>query len=109
MKKNLTRVVPVLLGGAALSTFLSLPALADTSAENRCAPRDLIVTSLAMDYGETHVGSGFQGTQQILEVFASDDKGTWTIIVTETNGVACIISAGTDWHERSMLPVGVPG
>ena len=33
-------------------------------------------------------------------------KGTWTVLVTDTSGTACITASGEDWQE---LPVTVAG
>ncbi|MEL6914420.1 MAG: hypothetical protein AAFP13_07945 [Pseudomonadota bacterium] len=109
MKKTLSRALPGLLFTLAVSTLSASQGAAQYADGQKCAPRDAIVSALALDYDERPVGSGFQGSKQILEVFVSDDDKTWTIIVTATNGVSCILGAGTDWHARSMLPVGVPG
>ena len=34
----------------------------------------------------------------VMEVFASDDTGTWTITVTLPNGLTCLIAAGESFE-----------
>ena len=34
----------------------------------------------------------------VIEVYASP-KVTWTMVITQQNGVSCLIDAGQDWEE----------
>ncbi len=34
----------------------------------------------------------------MLEVFVSD-SGTWTVVVTDPEGVSCVLAAGQSWEE----------
>ncbi len=73
-----------------------------------CAPRDRVVERLATGYGETRqsIGLGAQGA--VVEVFASDDTGTWTITVTMPNGMTCLIASGQSFEElaEALPPKG---
>lgn len=71
-----------------------------------CAPRDQVIERLMGKYGEAPQALGIAANNSVLEVFASEDTGTWTITVTMANGVTCLIASG-DAFER--LPgVGLP-
>jgi hypothetical protein len=63
-----------------------------------CAPRDTVIDRLATGYGETRqsIGLGSQGS--VVEVFASDDTGSWTITVTLPNGLTCLIASGQSFE-----------
>ena len=82
---------PVTLGGLLAASFICLPALA---AANACAPREIVVDRLASTYGETRQSIGLGPNNQMIEVFASDATGTWTITVTRATGVTCLIASG---------------
>ena len=47
-----------------------------------CAPREMVVDRLASKYGETRQSMGLGANNAVVEVFASDTSGSWTIIVT---------------------------
>ncbi|WP_170365383.1 hypothetical protein [Ruegeria arenilitoris] len=59
-----------------------------------CAPRPDVLQRLAETYGETRRGIGMARQGTVMEVFASDETGTWTITVTLPNGLTCLIAAG---------------
>jgi len=77
------------------------------SAQNRnCGPRDAVLGRLADGYGETRQSMGLGANNQVIEVFASDDTGTWTITVTLPNGVTCLVASGQAFEELvEALPV----
>lgn len=59
-----------------------------------CGPRPDVLQRLAETYGETRRGIGMARQGTVMEVFASDDTGTWTITVTLPNGLTCLVAAG---------------
>ena len=67
------------------------------SARN-CAPRDVVVERLAEHYGETRQSFGLGGNNTVIEVFASTETGTWTITVTQANGVTCLVASGQSYE-----------
>lgn len=80
-----TSSVALLLGTAA-------PAAAQMS--RNCADRERVVTRLAEAFGETRQSIGLGTNNQVMEVYASLETGTWTITVTMPNGMTCLIAAG---------------
>ena len=92
------------LTGIILAGTLSLLALVLTttavSATGRsiCAERSDLVDRLSRTYQEKRHGLGITSAGQgTLEFFASP-KGSWTIIVTTTEGETCILATGHSWH-----------
>ena len=63
-----------------------------------CAERTLIVERLSEKYGETRQSAGLNQNNGMVEVFASDTTGTWTILVTMPNGMSCLMAAGKAWQ-----------
>ncbi|SNR46755.1 hypothetical protein [Puniceibacterium sediminis] len=87
MKRSMNAV----LTGAVLALNVAGPALAQG---NNCAPREKVVDRLASKYGETRQSIGLGTDNAVVEVFASDDTGTWTITVTRTDGMTCLVASG---------------
>ena len=63
-------------------------------AQQNCAPREMVVDRLASRYGESRVSMGLGANNAVIEVFASDDTGTWTITVTTVQGMTCLVASG---------------
>lgn len=59
-----------------------------------CAPRSDVVNRLAETYGETRRGIGIARQGAVMEVFASDRTGSWTITVTLPDGMTCLLASG---------------
>jgi hypothetical protein len=91
---------------AALATL----ALAGTAAAqgNICGEREVIVQRLQEKYSETRQAMGLQQNNGVVEIFASSESGTWTILVTLPNGTTCLVAAGEAWDGNAEL-AAVPG
>jgi len=64
---------------------------------NACVPHDVAIDQLSKVFNEKVVGLGLGKNQQsVVELFVSS-KGSWTILVTLTNGMSCIAAAGNNW------------
>jgi hypothetical protein len=97
---------------ARLAVFCVLGATTPPAeAESRrtaCADRATVVQRLEERYGETLQSLGLHQDDGVLEVYASDATGTWTILITRTDGVACLVAAGQMW-EGNAAPLDAPG
>lgn len=78
-------------------------------AQTNCAARDLVVDRLEGKYGENFSGGGIRNETSIYEVWMSEEKGTWTILMTRADGLSCIVASGTDWRPGLKVPAGIPG
>lgn len=74
-----------------------------------CADRDTVTKTLEKKFGESPVGAGLDGDTELYEVWQSDDGGSWTILVTTSEGLTCIMASGTDWRNALPTPPGVKG
>jgi hypothetical protein len=103
MKKCTLTISALVLGMAATA-----PPFAQ--AQMACGTRDSVVESLGKKYGEVRRGGGLTGSTAIFEIWASEATGTWTILKTTPNGMACIMAVGEGWHDdaRNVSPAGSP-
>ncbi len=60
----------------------------------QCAPRAEVVQRLAEVYGETRQSIGLAQQGAVMELFASDTAGSWTITETLPNGLTCLVASG---------------
>ena len=88
-------VFTMTLGFAALA-LAAREAGAQTS--RNCAPRDVVVERLASGYGETRQSMGLGANNAVVEVFASEETGTWTITVTLPTGLTCLVASGQSFE-----------
>lgn len=76
-----------------------------------CLPRSALVQSLESTHGEHLTGGGLQNAAHLIEVWSSDQTGSFTVFVTRSDGVACIVATGQNWHNTVQIeaPDGVAG
>ncbi|MEJ6390694.1 hypothetical protein [Gymnodinialimonas ulvae] len=91
------RIVPI--GFATMALLLAGSVAAQTML---CGQREMVVDELTGRYGEEVRGMGLAHQNRIVEVFVSEETGTWTITVTSPNGTTCLMAAGQ--HFATMAP-----
>ncbi|MFD1195619.1 hypothetical protein ACFQ3C_13175 [Seohaeicola saemankumensis] len=91
----------VVLLTLALATMA--PAADPRNAAN-CAPRDKVVERLAGTYGETRRSIGLGANNALIEVYASDDSGSWTITETLPSGLTCLVASGQAFETLADTP-----
>lgn len=67
-----------------------------------CAERDSVVKQLKNKYDERLTVGGLQNgeeTQSVVEIWSSDETGTFTVLLTHATGITCVMAAGTDFFE----------
>lgn len=80
-----------------------------------CAMRTQVVERLQRDYAERLTGGGLndaEAGEAVIEIWASPETGSFTVILTGADGVSCILATGTDWFEtRDVMPepAGIEG
>ncbi len=92
---------------AALLSTLPLPALAQEQVEATvpCAPFEIAERFHAEKLGETRVAQGLsEDGSQILMIFAAPDGASWSVVVVNHDGVACLRAHGSDWQLRHDVP-----
>ena len=89
-------------GGVILATQIAFSA-------PQCDTRDRVTALLAERYGETRRALGLAGEAAVMELFASDASGTWTITVTLPDGQTCLMASGSDFQAlEEELPASGP-
>lgn len=58
-----------------------------------------IAKVLSKKYGESPVAFGVQSNGNLLQVYASKDGRTWSVVVTSPSGTSCIVAAGENWEK----------
>lgn len=92
----------------ALSTCSgTVPAYAQV-AQEQCAPRERVVEHLAQKYGESLQSLGLAANNAVMEIYASEATGSWTITVTLPTGLTCLVASGEGYTEVNG-PLPVPG
>ena len=69
------------------------------SQTRNCGAREAVVQRLSETYGETRQSIGLGPDNRVVEVFASEETGTWTITVTTPNGVTCLVASGQAYEK----------
>lgn len=62
-----------------------------------------IAKQLSSRYEEAPVAFGLQSNGNLLQVYASEEKSTWTVVSTTPNGMSCIVAAGKRWESLPHL------
>ncbi|MDP1667455.1 hypothetical protein [Phaeovulum sp.] len=69
-----------------------------------CGPRAQVLAELAMRYGESRRAAGLASNQALVELFASEETGSWTITLTLASGLTCLLVAGEAYEALSVIP-----
>ena len=89
------KIIPLLaLAGALMISNTSFAQV--TQQAMVCKPYKTITSQLIKQYKETRTVMGVTAKGKLFEVYASE-KGTWSLIITDTNKVACLMAAGNSF------------
>jgi hypothetical protein len=91
---------------AAAAAFLA-PGVA-AAAPLLCGERGDVLTKLAVDFRERPASVALTNDGQLLEVLKSDSRLTWTILITNPNGVTCLVAAGESWQDKIIESAAEP-
>ncbi|MEX0337953.1 MAG: hypothetical protein AB3N11_02825 [Arenibacterium sp.] len=83
----------LVFGAAALAP----PASAQTA---QCMPRDTLIETLQTKFGESLTGGGLQSENQLLELWSSQNTGSFTVLLTQPNGISCVVASGQNWNSN---------
>lgn len=90
----LTRMAMVVALPLAGLAYSATPA----NAQSLCVDRSQATEQLGDKYSEFPVAMGLTNTGAVLELFASEDGSTWTMMVTMPDGTSCTMAAGESWE-----------
>ncbi|UAB88830.1 hypothetical protein I5192_16655 [Ruegeria sp. SCSIO 43209] len=86
----------------AITLTFGMAATAPPAFAQNCAEREHVITKLQDNYSEELTFGGLQksrGGQTVMEVWTSKETGSYTVLVTQANGMSCIVAVGTDFFE----------
>ncbi len=63
-----------------------------------CHSHAALAAMLNQKYSEAPSAVGVQANGHLVEVFASNDGTSWTIVVTRPDGWSCIVAVGENWE-----------
>lgn len=92
----------------AFAALISTALGAQAGAQAVCGKRDSIVAQLASKYGETLQSVGLQQGRGVVEIYASEETGSWTIILTDTRGHSCLMAAGEAFQTEKAAKAETP-
>lgn len=72
-------------------------------AQASCDVRKSLLAKLDDGYSEKPVAIGLASSGNVVELLISSD-GTWTILVTKPNGIACVAAVGEEWQDLDPPP-----
>lgn len=98
-----TLATALLLG--ATTTAITATATATTAQTLACGKRDEMVGRLQSNFGEAQTGLGLISEARVLEVWSSEETGTWTILMTDAGGETCMVAAGEAWKSMPFQTV----
>lgn len=77
---------------ALLLALFATPAVAQ-----ECAPHGDVVAALSERFSEQQRLIALTENGTVLEFYGAE-SGTWTILITSPNGMACLVAAGSDFE-----------
>lgn len=81
----------------ALIVAIVLAAPATALAQGACGPRDAMIASAEAQFDEHLTAQGMTlHNRHLIELFVSPD-GTWTMLVSPSEDVACVLGVGDMW------------
>lgn len=89
----------------ALATLLAAARL-EAAEQPVCAARADLAERLDALFTERPVAIGLDAAGKLVEVFASPDGDTWTMLATRPDGASCVVATGRFWQVRAPAAGG---
>lgn len=97
-----------LIRPAIVVALLAATPTAEAETRQACAKRDQVVRKLEQKFGETLRSIGLHQSDGVVEIYSSEETGTWTILMTRPDGTTCLLASGQLW-EQDAAPLQKPG
>ena len=62
-----------------------------------------IAKQLSKKYEEAPIAFGLQSNGNLLQIYTSQTKRTWTVVSTTPTGKSCIVAAGKRWENLPLV------
>jgi hypothetical protein len=75
------------------------PTVLAQAQQRQCGPLQEVQKTLASEYGETvtFIGAAGKDGNLVVATFLNHETNSFTILVVNPDGVACLIAAGEKW------------
>lgn len=83
-----------------LIIFISTISCTSVDARPPCDEREDVLKLLKRKYNEEVVAYGYINEYVMIEVLRSEDRSTWSIISSTSNGLSCLQFHGTWWGNK---------
>ena len=97
------RILPAALTAALLCAGVN----GASAVEVQCGKHGLMQKLLTEKYKEIPIGVGTVNQDRYMQLFVSAN-GTWTMLMTKTDGQSCIIASGENWDSMPLLAQAEP-
>ena len=61
-----------------------------------CGGRDMLINKLAKDFDEHLSKAEKLKDDKVIELYKNEQSGTWTLMLSHSNGISCVVSFGED-------------
>jgi hypothetical protein len=97
-------VIPTAIIATLAITFAIAPTTKPVAAQQgtHCADRETVIERLTTGFGEIRHSVGIGSNNVIVETFANDTTGTWTIIITLPTGATCFAASGQAFETATL-------
>ena len=93
------------MAGLALALSALQPAPAAAQAESPCAPYEIVAAALNERYHEAPVARMLSDRGFVIEVLASADGASFTVLGIQPTGGACVLATGSAPVDPAATPV----
>jgi len=100
-KETPMKALAALVNAVTLAAVIVILASPADAQKYPCGVRAEIIADFARRHQEQVVATGLTATGTVIEVLASSDGKTWTVLVSNPVGFACINAVGTDWEPKA--------
>ncbi|MEM8947731.1 MAG: hypothetical protein AAGA21_07440 [Pseudomonadota bacterium] len=101
------RRAALFISGLTLASCLAATSVAAQSAATGmripCHDAIEIAKQLSKKYEEAPIAFGLQSNGNLLQIYTSESKHTWTVVSTTPTGKSCIVAAGKRWETMPFV------
>ena len=90
-----------------LPAILLIASISPAQSHVLCGDREAVLNNLEETYSEVPVSRGLASNGAVIEVIVSP-SGSFTILYTMPNGLACVMTAGEGWGPVEKKTPGDP-
>ena len=88
----------VALAAAAIASLTLIATTPPVAAQSMCLPTRDVADRLKQSFGEVPSAAGLTEDGNLLQVYASAEGQSWTLVLTTPSGVSCVLAAGEFWN-----------